>query len=266
MARRAPARRKPGAPADEGGLWDSPRALTMIADCILLLAGAALIYALVLGVTRLPLLPLQAVTLDRAPAHLTSAQIEDAARRAVNGNFLTTDIERAREVFEQLPWVRNASVRRVWPGFIEVELEEHRAAARWWVPDNTPARMVNTQGELFAADHDRTLPLFIGPDEQASTMLQRHLEWSATLSPLQRRIDKMALTRREAWQLLLDDGSRIELGRDDDKTPIAARLTRYVTTQPAVSREGAQKILYADLRYPNGYAIRTGSTATQERP
>lgn len=261
MARQTPTRRKPAAQTDEGGLWDSPRALTMIADSILLLAGAALAYALVLAVTRLPLLPLQAITLDHAPAHLTAAQIEDAARRAVNGNFLTTDIERARSVFEQLPWVRNASVRRVWPGFIEVELEEHQAAARWWVPDNTPTRMLNTHGELFTAEHDGALPLFIGPDEHAPTMLQRLVEWSETLSPLQRRIDKMALTRREAWQLLLDDGMRIELGRDDDSTPIVNRLARYVSTQPAVSREGARTIIYADLRYPNGYAIRT-----QERP
>jgi cell division protein FtsQ len=238
----------------------------MIADIILLLAGAALIYALALAITRLPLFPLQAITLSQAPARLTTAQVEDAARRAVNGNFLTTDIERTREVFEQLPGVRQASVRRVWPGSIEVELEEHQAAARWWVPDNTPSRMLNTHGELFPAEHDRALPLFIGPDEHAPTMLQRFIAWTGTLSPLQRRIDKLTLSRREAWQLLLDDGTRIELGRDDDKAPIAARLARYVSTQPAVSREGAHTIIYADLRYPNGYAIRTRSSATQERP
>ena len=266
MAKSASPRRKVAQRAEDGGLWDSPRALTMIADSLLLLAGAALAWALVLAFSRLPLLPLRAVTLDQAPAHITTAQIEDAARRAVTGSFLTTDIEHAREVFEQLPWVRNASVRRVWPGFIEVALEEHEAAARWWVPDNTPARMLNTHGELFAADHQNTLPLFIGPDEHAPQMLARFNEWSQTLAPLERRIDKLAMTRREAWQLLLDDGSRIELGREDDKAPISSRLARYVSTQPAVQREGAQKILYADLRYPNGYAIRMTGTELQERP
>jgi cell division protein FtsQ len=86
------------------------------------------------------------------------------------------------------------------------------------------------------------------------------------LSPLQRHIDKLVLTRREAWQLLLDDGSRLELGREDEKLTIAQRLARYVTTQPAVLRKGEQKIIYADLRYPNGYAIRMNGTENQDRP
>ena len=76
---------------DQRGLAIGPDRRTALRQGPLLLVAL-----LVLGVTRLSLLPLQAVTLDRAPAHLTTAQIEDAARRAVNGNFLTTDIERAR--------------------------------------------------------------------------------------------------------------------------------------------------------------------------
>lgn len=269
MAKRTPSRKNAAQRRNigdgGGGLWDSPRALTMIADVILLLAGAALGYALVLVVTRMPVLPLQTITLARPPAHLTTAQIEDAARRAVNGTFLTTDIDRARSVFEELPWVRNASVRRVWPGSIEVDLEEHQAAARWWVADNTPPRMVNAQGELFMAEHDPQLPLFIGPDEHAASMLERLVEWTHALSPLELRIRKLALTRREAWQLVLDDGSRIELGREEEKQPIAARLARYVSTRPELLRQGLQKVIYADLRYPNGYAVRALGTEHQER-
>ncbi|HEY9193903.1 MAG TPA: cell division protein FtsQ/DivIB [Methyloversatilis sp.] len=261
-AKRKPARLTP----EDRGLWDSPRALTMIADVILLLASTALGYALVIVVTRMPVLPLQAVTLTHAPAHLSTAQIEDAARRAVTGNFLTTDIDRARTVFEGLPWVRCASVRRVWPGSIEVDLEEHDAVARWWIAENTPPRMVNRHGELFTADHEPSLPLFVGPDEQARNMLEHLDVWSKALSPLQRRIEKIVLTRREAWQLQLDDGSRLELGREDEKQPIAQRLARYVTTQPEVVRKSAQKIIYADLRYPNGYAIRMNGTEHQDRP
>jgi cell division protein FtsQ len=262
---RAPSRKtKPS--GDEAGLWDSPRALTMIADCILLIAAAALGYALVITFTRMPVMPLNTVLIKSAPTNVTTAQIEDAARRSITGNFLTTDVEHARAVFGKLPWVRSASVRRAWPGSIEIELEEHEAVARWWVPESTQARMMNTHGELFVAEHDSSLPLFIGPDEHAAHMLQRYAEWSGALSPLTLRIKKIALTRREAWQLFLDDSSRIELGREDDKNPISARLARYVTTQPGVQRDAMQKIIYADLRYNNGYAIRMTGTDLQDRP
>lgn len=266
MARKPAARKASAQRREDGGLWDSPRALTLIADAILLLASVAIGYAAVVFVTRMPVMPLQAVTLTRAPANLSSAQIEDAARRAVNGSFLTTDIERARSVFESLPWVRHATVRRVWPGSLEIDLEEHVPVARWWVPDNAPQRMVNVQGELFFADHQSALPLFAGPDERSATMLARHLEWTDKLAPLHRQIRKLTLTRREAWQLQLDDGARLELGRDDERLPIAERLERYVTTQPEVLKQGGQKVIYADLRYPNGYALRLSSTEHQEKP
>jgi cell division protein FtsQ len=98
---RAPSRKtKPS--GDEAGLWDSPRALTMIADCILLIAAAALGYALVITFTRMPVMPLNTVLIKSAPTNVTTAQIEDAARRSITGNFLTTDVDVVRApCFEQ---------------------------------------------------------------------------------------------------------------------------------------------------------------------
>lgn len=266
MAKSTPARGKSAQRRDEGGLWDSPRALTMIADVILLLASAAIGYALVILFSRMPVLPLQSVVLTRAPDHLTGAQIEDAARRAVTGSFLTTDIDRARSVFETLPWVRRATVRRVWPGSLEIDLDEHVPLARWWTADSTPPRMVNAQGELFLADHRPDLPLFVGADDKASGMLLRHRQWSELLTPMDRRIQKLVVTRRDAWQLHLDDGSRLELGREDEKHPIADRLARYVDTQTDVLRRSGAKVIYADLRYTNGYAVRMSSAGNQDQP
>lgn len=266
MAKRSSSRTKEPGRREEGGLWDSPRALTMIADVILLIAGATAGYALVLLFARMPVLPLHSVSLTRAPANLTAAQVEDAARRAVDGSFLTTDIEHARAVFESLPWVRRATVRRVWPSSLEVDIEEHVAVARWWGPESTPSRMINAQGELFPAEHHPALPLFIGPDASAASMIARHREWTGLLAPMARRIGKLVLTPREAWQLMLDDGSRLELGREDEKLPIAERLERYVSTHPELARRGVQKVIYADLRYPNGYAIRAGSHENQDKP
>jgi cell division protein FtsQ len=180
-------------------------------------------------------LPLQSVTLTRAPANVSAAQIEDAARRAVTGSFLTTDIERARTVFESLPWVRHATVRRVWPGSLEIDIEEHVAVARWWVPPNVPARMVNAQGELFVAEHEAALPLFIGPDEDSASMLARHLEWSDLLAPMERQINKLVLTRRQAWQLQLDDGTRSRGGEVADRRTARA-LRQYPAGNPAPRR------------------------------
>jgi len=49
----------------------------------------------------------------------------------IKGNFFSINLQRARAAFESVPWVRRATVRRVWPDRLAVSLEEHRAAALW---------------------------------------------------------------------------------------------------------------------------------------
>lgn len=63
------------------------------------------------------------------------------------GNFFTVGC--AREAFEQVPWVRRAQVRRVYPGSLRVELQDDAVA--YWGPD-TGSALVNSQGEVFEAN------------------------------------------------------------------------------------------------------------------
>ena len=91
---------------------------------------------------------------------MTREQIDGVVRNAVSGNFFTVDLEATRKAFVKLPWVRTASVRRIWPQGLEVTLEEHMALARW-----AGGALVNFQGEIFNAASDEPLPEFEGPEE-----------------------------------------------------------------------------------------------------
>jgi cell division protein FtsQ len=43
------------------------------------------------------------------------------------------------------------------------------------------------------------------------------------------------LSAREAWQMKLDDGVVLELGRDQPRHPLAERLARFTSHYAAVS-------------------------------
>jgi len=49
----------------------------------------------------------------------------------LTGNYFTIRLDRARQAFETLPWVAQASVRRIWPNRLRVTLTEHRALGQW---------------------------------------------------------------------------------------------------------------------------------------
>lgn len=260
--------------AEPGGLWHQPVLMNLLADLLIVVAVAALSWAAVTALQRLPLFPLREVVLSVVPARVSAAQVEHAARSAVVGNFFTVDLEAARSAFEKLPWVRKATVRRLWPNGLALTLEEHEALARWRLPGHgtDDEALVNTHGEVFIAElpDAGALPRFSGPDGSAPELLQRHAEFAAALTAIGRRIEMVTLSPRRAWRLRLDDGIALELGRAEEQHPLAERLDRFIAHYDTVkARLGAVRV--ADMRYPNGFAVSGISVggarpaATQER-
>ena len=242
------------------GFWDRPQLINLIADLLLLFGSAALAYSLVLAAIRLPFFPLRQVVVVHALEKVTPAQIAFVAK-SFAGNFFTVNLEAVRTSFEKQSWVRHASVRRRWPDGIELDLEEHVAAARWQ-QGATDMRLVNLQGEVFiapAALAQGSLPLFSGPEGSAAQVLERYREFSALLSAQGRKLRAVALSARQAWQLHLDDGLTLDLGRDQPNHPIEERLARFSRTYNAVQARLKTAISVIDMRYPNGFALRPRS-------
>ena len=60
------------------------------------------------------------------------------------------------------------------------------------------------------------------------------------------------VTARRAWQVKLENGPTLELGRDD----LEARLARYLDVHGRTVGALNRRIDYVDLRYANGFAVR----------
>ena len=240
------------------GFWDRPALVNLMAD-VLLLAGIVLLaWSATMALQRLPVFPLKELVVAAPLDQVSRAQIEHTARTAVTGNFFTVNLETAQAAFERLPWVRRAELRRHWPDGIELTLEEHQAAARWTPLENEP-RLVNTRGEVFFGATRNPLPAFAGPEGSASRVLARHQEFTAALATIGRTPVVVHLSAREAWQLKLDDGVLLELGRDQPKHPLIDRLSRF-TTHYTAARARLQTVGVVDMRYPNGFALRASKS------
>lgn len=253
MARHSQHQRQAGEP---GGLWHQPALMSLLADLLIVLATAALAWAALITLQRLPLFPLRELVLTQVPGKLSADQLEHAARSSVTGNFFTIDLEATRNAFEKLPWVRRATLQRQWPHGLTLTLEEHEAKARWRFP-NGNAALVNHHGEVFSADlteDTERLPLLSGPEGSAMDLLKRHDEFSQTLAAIGRRAEAITLSTRLAWQVRLDDGVTIELGRDQEQHPLSERLARFAAHYDSI-RNRTGKIQVADMRYPNGFAL-----------
>jgi len=245
--------------AEPGGLWHQPALLNLLADLLTVLAVAALAWSALAALQRLPVFPLRELILTQMPRQVPLDQIEHAARGAVVGNFFTVDLDATRSVFEKLPWVRKATLRRQWPDGLMLAIEEHEAIARWHRPggasdDNS---LVNSHGEVFVAELPADappLPRLSGPEGSAPELLRRRNDFDTMLAGIDRHVATITLSPRLAWRLKLDDGIALELGRDQDNHPLAERLERFVASYSTV-KERVGTVSVADMRYPNGFAL-----------
>jgi len=226
-------------------MWDNAPLLRNIANLLFGVSLALVLYGAARYVLRLPVFPLRAVELTAEPQRVSKEQMEKIVHGQISGNFFTVDLERTRQAFEKLPWVRKVSVRRKFPWSLEVEVEEHVALASW-----NGKELVNTHGEVFAGKVEQSLPVFIGQPDTSVQVTQMYGELSKALQPMQQQITQISLSPRYAWQVKLDRGMVLELGREE----MQERLARFVKVYPYSLAALARPANHVDLRYRNGFA------------
>lgn len=256
-------------------MWHNVRLLNSIANALFGLAFLLIAWAGVKLVVESPLFLLRSIRIEGELAHVSRAEVVKALDGRLAGTFFNMDLDAVRVLFETIPWVRRAQVRRMWPDRLEVRMEEHVPMARWGHAGEN--RMVNSHGEVFTAplrpeagDGRRltALPQLAGPAGTAAEVLRRHAAFAAALAPLELRLDSVMLSPRYSWQLKLSNGLAVQLGRDSgdrsaDKNAadkggegVDARFARFVSIYPRTLAPLGRRLSYVDLRYGNGFALR----------
>jgi cell division protein FtsQ len=256
-------------------MWDNPLLMRNLTTAMLLLDAALVLFAAAYFAIHMPgAFPLRKVNLSGAPKEVDVDSLQQVVRANANGNLITVDMDGLRSALQHVPWVRSVSIRRVFPDELDVELEEHQVLARW----NQNA-WVNIQGEVFDLDRKplsrsaksatgelgRTslggMPRLNGPEGTSEEVTRLYEVFSINLAALDLHISQLTLSGRYAWQMRLNDGMVVELGRED----VRERLRRFVAVYPwalkpppdsAGGHRQQDRIAYVDLRYRNGFAVR----------
>jgi cell division protein FtsQ len=243
-------------------VWDSPRLVNAAANALYAVALALVLYAAARLLFESPAFSLKTIVVGGELRHVARGEIVSALQGRVRGTFFTVDLEAMRALFEGIPWVRRAELRRGWPDRLEVRIEEHVALARWG--QRREPQLVNTHGELFRGQSDAPLPVFSGPAGSEREVTQRYLAFRDLLAPLALEPRQVLLSPRLAWQLRLSDGLTVQLGRDSDKDRVDERLARLVSVYRQTLGKFRHRLDYVDLRYPNGFALRVSEVSRQE--
>jgi cell division protein FtsQ len=231
------------------GLAIALRAATGLAAVAAIAAGGWF------GWDALSHLPITAVHFSGETKRVPAAELERLAAGLRGREAREVALSDLREAVRRVPWVRDCAVRRGFPDRLEIAIEAHEPLARW-----DEARLVSVRGEVFAGDFDGVLPRFAGPEGSAAEMVAAWKGIVAAAAPLASPVVELQLSPRRAWHARLASGLAIDLGR----TQVEVRLARFAEAWPHIAGEAA-RATHADLRYPNGFALR-GVAAEERKP
>lgn len=215
--------------------------------------------------------PVTSIDISGEMPYSQRSDIINAIDQVDMGNFFQVDVNEVQSYVLNLPWVYSVAVRKQWPNELKIYVVDQDPIALW-----NGDFLINQAGQVFQADIERInhyLPNFFGPEGSELLALENYKDLNALLDFKALKIDELVLSERFSWQLTLDDGVTLNLGREER----VERIQRFMDVYPIIKaqlkakkiteKQQNQAVDYIDLRYDTGLAVgwKTVDSITQDK-
>lgn len=195
-------------------------------------------------------LPISKLVLQGDVTYTREQDIKDAIFSiAPLGSVVTQDVDQLQNAILALPWVQSVAVRKQWPDTLKLFIVEHQAVAVW-----NKDKLLNKNGVIFDGSIDdvseKHLIALFSNDEQSQFVLQAWREIALLFKNEALPVKELWYSVRHAWTLVLNNGIRLELGKE----ALIERVKRFLLLYPKL-KEKQEQIVYFDLRYDTGVAV-----------
>lgn len=191
-------------------------------------------------------LPVQEVIISGELTQLNETSLKALVLEHARVSFFALDVNDVHGLIEDQNWVYRASIRKRWPSKLYIHIIEQDAVARW-----NDDLLLNRYGDVFdGGGNQLLLPSLYGPGGSEKTVLTGLSQMQKLLSVLRVRIKEVFLSERFAWQVTLENGIVLKLGRRE----YIDRLQRFIDVYPLILQQN-KPVRYIDLRYDTGLAV-----------
>jgi cell division protein FtsQ len=189
------------------------------------------------------------------------SQDEVLAIGGVNGrsSLLFLDAASVREKLKANPWISEATVQKLYPGELRVDIVERTAFALW--QRDGRLSVISDDGavlEPYVAERFRRLPLVVG--RGAETRARDFLALLARYPQINAVTRAAILVGERRWNLRLADGLDIRLPENEVGSALAT-LSKLDRDEHLLSRD----IVAVDLRLPDRLIVQLSEDAAKAR-
>jgi cell division protein FtsQ len=203
-------------------------------------------------------LALEQVTISGI-SQIRESEVLNAAGLNSKVSLAFIDVNDVRERLENVPLIKSATVRKLYPNELVITLTEREPHAIWQL--NGELFIIAADGTVIDLMQDERfvgLPLVVG--ENANTRNKDYLALLEAAGPLKSRIRAGTLVSGRRWTLKMDNGMDVrlpELGAAD----ALARLVKLEREQKILEKD----VLAVDLRMADRVVVRLTEEAALAR-
>ncbi len=169
------------------------------------------------------------------------------------------DAAEARERLAGQPLIEEASIRKLYPGEIAIQLREREAFALWQL--NGEISIISSDGTIIDRMRDARfahLPLVVGPE--ANLKARDYAALLAEAGSIRSRIRGATLVSGRRWTLKLDNGLDVRLP-ETDAAEAMRRLDRLAREHRILDKD----VISIDLRQADRVTVRLTEEAAAAR-
>ena len=244
-------------------LWNCPNSMTTVTRIVLMFSVLCLIITMLQWFFSQPNFHLKYLILNISSdnvQHVKPKELKKLVIMELNGTALTTDLGPIYKSVLSHPWIKEATVRRIWPNKILVNLVEHNIIGVW-----SDGRFVTQAGKLLQFDKlqsesiNKEKNCFLlkldGPNETVTAVLDRARMISKKAIKVGLQTTGVQLTNQYDWRVFFSNGMKMELGGENLETPLEKRLDNFFNSIAWVRKKIKKDLISVDLRYAQGFAF-----------
>ena len=177
-------------------------------------------------------------------------------------NILRLDIQLLRQKIQELPWVRDAVVKRsFFPNIIHIGITERRVASVWQIKEKF--HPIDTEGNVIDADFKPSAPILLIVGAGAPQRINSLLEIISKDNDVYPRIKVANFISQRRWNLILDNienGITIKLPEENIEQAWK-KLLKLNKTKGILKR----KLTIIDLRLDDKVIVKLEKLSHEER-
>jgi cell division protein FtsQ len=193
--------------------------------------------------------PIRYVRTEGVFQYLSKDEVKAVLLPQVTTDFFAVDMQSIQSTVASLPWVKMATVERIWPDTIDIQVHEKKAYARWGKKS-----LITERGDIFTPkniEQFQDMSVIEGPMQQQKKVLEVMKGIKTVLADQSMELAEFNISERWAWKIKLKSGLQILMGRNE---PLK-KLQRFLKTVPILGQDRIDEMDVVDLRYLNGYAV-----------